>query len=57
MSRREKKIAFVEHPITFAEKDAIIDKGFKIVDIRFAPEKLPEGANKFEKPKAEKPKG
>lgn len=57
MSRREKKIAFVEHPITFTEKDAIIDKGFKIVDIRFAPEKLPEGAKKFEKPKAEKPKG
>lgn len=49
--KREKPIAFVEHPITEDEKFDIVSKGFRIVDIRFAPEKLPEGAKKFEKPK------
>ena len=58
MSRREKKIAFVEHPITKEEKWDIIDQGYQIIDIKFAPEKLPEGARLFKKevkePKAKK---
>lgn len=56
MAIRERKIAFAEHPLTQDEKYALIDKGFKIVDVRFAPEKLPDGAKMFlkEKPKAEK---
>ena len=56
MARREKKIAFVEHPITQDEKHDILDQGFKIVDLKFAPEKLPEGAKVFKKaePKAKK---
>lgn len=47
----EKKLAFVEHPITKQEKFDITSKGFKIVDIKYAPDKLPDGAKKFEKPK------
>ena len=47
----EKKLAFVEHPITKEEKFAITSRGFKILDIRCKPEKLPEGAKVFEKPK------
>ena len=56
MAKREKKVAFAEHPLTQEEKEAITNKGFKIVDIRYKPEKLPEGAKVFEKskPKAEK---
>lgn len=51
MAIREKKIAFAEHPLTQDEKYAITDKGYKIVDIRFAPKELPEGAKLFKKPK------
>jgi len=54
MARREKKIAFVEHPITQDEKLDIIDQGYQIVDIKFAPAKLPEGAKLFPKEKKAK---
>ncbi len=47
----QKPIAYVEHPITKKEKFDIVSKGFKILDIRCKPEKLPEGAKVFEKPK------
>lgn len=53
MSRREKRIAFVEHPLTKDEKWDIIDQGYQIIDVRFKPEKLPEGAKVFMKPKKE----
>lgn len=53
MAKREKKLAFAEHPLTASEKADIIEQGFKIVDVRFKPEKLPEGAKVFMKPKAE----
>lgn len=54
MARRPKKIAFVEHPVSDDQKDEITSKGFKIVDVRYKPEKLPEGAEVFMKPKAKK---
>lgn len=49
-----KPVAFVEHPITAQEKFDITSKGFKIVDIKFAPNKLPEGAKLFKKEKPKK---
>ncbi|AZU97867.1 hypothetical protein [Vibrio phage LP.2] len=52
--KRQKPVAFVEHPITDDEKFEITSKGFKIVDLKYKPEKLPEGAKVFEKPKAKK---
>lgn len=58
MSEDRKKIAYVEHPCTKAEKAAYNQKGFKVRDIRFAPETLEGGDKKFAKPKpkAEEPK-
>ena len=49
MAKREKKIAFVEHPITSDEKWAIIEQGYQIVDLRFAPDELPKGAKVIKK--------
>lgn len=48
------KVAYVEHPITKAEKKAFNMEGFKVVDIRFKPEKLEAGDKVVEKPKAKK---
>jgi hypothetical protein len=48
-------IAYVEHPVTKAEKSEYRKKFDKIIDIQFAPEELERGDKKFAKPKA-KPK-
>lgn len=47
----EKKLAFVEHPVSPEEKFKITSQGFKIIDLRYKPKDLPEGAKVFEKPK------
>ncbi len=47
-------IAYVEHPVSKAQKVELKQKGFKILDIRFKPEELEKGDKVFEKPKAEK---
>ena len=49
------KTAFVEHPISRAEKKQLNIKGFKVVDVRFKPEKLSDGDKVIMKPKATKP--
>jgi hypothetical protein len=49
------KTAFVEHPISKAEKQQLNIKGFKVVDVRFKPEKLSDGDKVIMKPKAAKP--
>ena len=51
MSRRVKPTAFAEHPLTADEKFEITSAGFKIVDIKFMPEKLAEGDKALKKPK------
>jgi len=51
MSRRIKPVAFCEHPLTADEKFELTSAGFKIVDIKFMPEKLSEGDKAFKKPK------
>lgn len=51
MARRIKPVAFVEHPLTADEKFEITSKGFKIVDIKFTPEKLSEGDKVIKKAK------
>lgn len=47
-------IAYVEHPITKQEKKQHLKKFDKVLDIRFAPDKLEDGDKKFQKPKADK---
>lgn len=32
-----KNIAYVKHPVTAKEKRELVNKGFKIIDIRFKP--------------------
>lgn len=44
-------IAYVEHPITKEEKAKYRKTFDKVVDIKFAPEKLEDGDKKFAKPK------
>jgi hypothetical protein len=44
-------IAYVEHPVTVAEKKELRKKFDKVVDIRFAPEKLEKGDKKIQKAK------
>lgn len=51
MSEDRTPIAYVEHPCSKAEKKTYTRKGFKVRDIRFAPEKLEDGDKKFPKPK------
>ena len=51
MTRRNKPVAFCEHPLTADEKFELTSAGFKIVDIKFMPEKLNEGDKAFKKPK------
>ena len=53
-TKRQKPVAFAEHPLSQDEKFAITSKGFKIVDIKYAPEKLPDGAKLFKKQQAKK---
>lgn len=48
------KIAYVEHPVSKEEKTKLNREGFKVVDLKFKPEKLPEGAKVIEKPKGKK---
>lgn len=48
------KIAWVPHPITAEEKAEYRSQGYKIVDIKFLPENVPN-TDLVEKPKAEKP--
>ena len=52
--RRVKPVAFTEHPLTADEKFELTSKGFKIVDIKFAPKDLADGDKIFEKPKKSK---
>lgn len=47
-------IAYVEHPVTKAEKKELRKKFDKVLDIRFAPKELEKGDKKIEKPKEEK---
>ena len=44
-------IAYVEHPVTKAEKRELRKKFDKIIDIRFAPDDLEKGDKKINKPK------
>ena len=44
-------IAYCEHPLTKAEKAKIRKEGFKIIDVRFKPEKIADGDKVFNKPK------
>jgi hypothetical protein len=44
--------AYVEHPVTKAEKAELRKKFDKVIDIRFAPKELKKGDKKIEKPKA-----
>lgn len=50
------RIAYVEHPVTAAEKKEYLKDFDKIIDIRYAPNKLESGSKKFEKPKADSKK-
>jgi len=45
-------IAYVEHPVSKAQKAELKQKGFKILDIQFKPDELEKGDKVFEKPKA-----
>ncbi len=47
-------IAYVEHPVTKEEKVEYRKKFDRVVDIRFAPDDLEKGDEKFEKPKKKK---
>ena len=47
------KVAFVEHPVSKDEKHALNREGYKVVDIKFKPAKLPDGAKVVEKPKSQ----
>jgi len=52
-----KKIKYVEHPVTPEHKKELRDKGFKIVDARFAPEGTEIEKSRVKKPDAKaKPK-
>ncbi|AUR89743.1 hypothetical protein NVP1132O_07 [Vibrio phage 1.132.O._10N.222.49.F8] len=45
-------IAYVKHPISKEEVTKIRSQGFKVIDVRFKPEKLEDGDKDFtEKPK------
>ena len=44
-------IAYVEHPVSKEEKKKYRKDFDKVIDIRFAPEKLEDGDKKFPKPK------
>lgn len=46
-------IAYVEHPVGKQEKKDYQKKGFKVVDVRFKPEKLGDGDKVFIKKKPE----
>lgn len=52
------KIAYVEHPVSKEEKKMYLTKkGFdRILDAKFAPEKLGDGDKVFTKPKQEEKK-
>jgi hypothetical protein len=43
--------AYVEHPVTKAEKAELRKKFDKLLDIQFAPEELEKGDKRIEKPK------
>lgn len=46
-------IAYVEHPVSKAEKKEYRKKGFdRIVDARYAPAEMPKGSKLFMKKKA-----
>ena len=45
-------IAYVEHPLTKDEKKKYLKTFDKVLDIKFAPEKLADCDKKFEKSKA-----
>lgn len=47
-------IAFAEHPVSKQEKKDLLKQFDKVIDIRFAPEKLAEGDKLVKKPKAKK---
>lgn len=48
------KIAYVEHPVSTDDKKKLNKDGFKVVDLKFKPDILPEGAKVVEKPKGKK---
>lgn len=48
-------IAYAEHPISKAQKKALLKEGFdKVVDMRFAPDTLAQGDKRIPKKKKEK---
>jgi len=48
-------IAYAEHPISKAQKEALLKQGFdKVLDIRFAPDILGDGDKRVPKKKKEK---
>ena len=47
-------IAYVPHPVSTAEKQALRLQGFQIVDIKFMPETIGDGDKAFPKKKARK---
>lgn len=44
-------IAYCEHPVSKEQKVELRTKGFKILDIKFKPEKLEDGDKEFKHPK------
>ena len=38
-----KKIAYVKHPVTPAQKEELNGQGFRIVDLRYKPEEIAKG--------------
>lgn len=48
-------IAYVEHPVTKEEKAEYNKKGYKIIDAKFAPEKLEKDDKLFLKETSQKP--
>lgn len=45
------KKAYVKHPVSKEDKKALNKEGFKVVDIKFKPEKLGKDDKVVEKPK------
>lgn len=44
-------VAYVEHPLSKEDKKKYLKDFDKVVDIKFAPEKLPDGDKVFKKAK------
>lgn len=44
-------VAYCEHPVSREDKLKLRKSGFKVIDIKFAPEKLSKGDKLVKKPK------